>query len=174
MASKTINICLVGGQGVGKTTFMLRHMTGQFLEVPSHNRNVDESYNLPFHFNKCGLITFKVTVCNTSEALEKCVIKTNPDVYAIMFDATHPHGIIRWYNRILKHCSDQEPIAILRTQIDRVSKPDALMFELRDLKRVCSVQDVSAKSMYNFERPFLDVARQLLDDNALEMIGYGF
>ncbi|CAL6327105.1 unnamed protein product [Bathycoccus prasinos] len=147
----TFKLVLVGDGGTGKTTFVKRHLTGEFEKkyLPTVGVAVH-----PLDFNtNCGPIRFD---CWDTAGQEKfgglrdgyyihgqCAI--------IMFDVTSRttyKNVPTWHRDITRVCEDI-PIVLCGNKVDVRNRQNLQYYEL------------SAKSNYNFEKPFLYLARKL-------------
>ncbi|CAL6328388.1 unnamed protein product [Bathycoccus prasinos] len=144
----TFKLVLVGDGGTGKTTFVKRHLTGEFEKkyLPTVGVAVH-----PLDFNtNCGPIRFD---CWDTAGQEKfgglrdgyyihgqCAI--------IMFDVTSRttyKNVPTWHRDITRVCEDI-PIVLCGNKVDVRNR---------------QYYELSAKSNYNFEKPFLYLARKL-------------
>ncbi|KAJ1529120.1 GTP-binding nuclear protein gsp1/Ran, partial [Cladochytrium tenue] len=147
-----------GDGGTGKTTFVKRHMTGEFEKKYVATLGV-EVHPLTFHTN-FGPICF-----NTWDTIQgQCAI--------IMFDVTQRityKNVPNWHRDLVRVC-DNIPIVLCGNKVDmkdRKVKAKAITFHR---KKNLQYYDISAKSNYNFEKPFLWLARKLIDNPALEFV----
>lgn len=154
---------LVGDGGVGKTTFVKRHLTGEFEK--KYNATVGVEVH-PLKFNTTrGEIVFNVWDTAGQEKFGglrdgyyiqgQCAI--------LMFDVTARttySNIPTWHRDIVRVC-DNIPIVLCGNKVDvldRQVRPKQITFHR---KKNLQYYDVSAKSNYNFEKPFLWLARKL-------------
>jgi GTP-binding nuclear protein Ran len=163
---------LVGDGGVGKTTFVKRHMTGEFEKKYVATLGV-EVHPLLFHTNR-GPIVFNVWDTAGQEKLGglrdgyyiqgQCAI--------IMFDVTSRityKNVPNWHRDLTRVC-ENIPIVLVGNKVeikDRKVKAKQITFHR---KKNLQYYDVSAKSNYNFEKPFLWLARKLAGDNNLQFV----
>jgi GTP-binding nuclear protein Ran len=165
-------LVLVGDGGVGKTTFVKRHMTGEFEKKYVATLGV-EVHPLLFHTNR-GPIVFNVWDTAGQEKLGglrdgyyiqgQCAI--------IMFDVTSRityKNVPNWHRDLTRVC-ENIPIVLVGNKVeikDRKVKAKQITFHR---KKNLQYYDVSAKSNYNFEKPFLWLARKLAGDNNLQFV----
>lgn len=89
-----------------------------------------------------------------------------------MFDVTSRQtykNVPNWYRDIVRVC-ENIPIVLTGNKVDvleRAVKAKQITFHR---KRNLQYYDISAKSNYNFERPFLWLARKLANDNNLAFV----
>ncbi|CAD2217317.1 GTP-binding protein nuclear protein Ran [Angomonas deanei] len=165
-------LILVGDGGTGKTTFVKRHMTGEFEKRYVATVGV-EVHPLTFHTN-CGTICFN---CWDTAGQEKfgglrdgyyiegqCAI--------IMFDVTSRNtykNVPNWYRDITRVC-DKIPIVLVGNKVDCADRQvKAKMINFHH-KKGLQYYDVSAKSNYNFEKPFVWLAKSLARSPDLQLV----
>merc|ERR1712110_507414 len=159
----------VGDGGVGKTTLVKRHLTGEFEKKYVATLGV-EVHPLVFHTNR-GPIRFNVWDTAGQEKFGglrdgyyiqgQCAI--------IMFDVTSRltyKNVPTWYRDLVRVC-ETIPIVLCGNKVDvksRQIKPRQVTFHR---KKNLQYHEISAKSNYNFEKPFLYLARKLMGDDRL-------
>jgi len=166
-------LVLVGDGGVGKTTLVKRHLTGEFERkyVPTLGVEVH-----PLHFQtNYGEIVFNVWDTAGQEKLgglrEGYYIKGQCAI--IMFDVTGRvtyKNVPGWYRDITRTC-DVIPIVLVGNKCDvkdRAVKAKQIQFHK---KRNLQYYDISARSNWNHEKPFLWLARRLTNQPALVFVG---
>jgi len=170
--SVAFKLVLVGDGGVGKTTFVKRHLTGEFEKKYVATLGV-EVHPLAFTTNR-GPITFNVWDTAGQEKFGglrdgyyiqgQCAI--------IMFDVTSRityKNVPTWHKDLVRVC-ENIPIVLCGNKVDikdRKVKAKAITFHR---KKNLQYYDISAKSNYNFEKPFLWLARKLAGDPNLEFV----
>merc|ERR1719478_1386940 len=164
---------LVGDGGVGKTTFVKRHVTGEFEKKYVATIGV-EVHPLPFDTGR-GRICFNVWDTAGQEKFGglrdgyyiqgQCAI--------IMFDVTGRityKNVPVWYRDLMRVC-ENIPIVLVGNKVDvkeRQVKAKNIQFHR---KRNLQYYDLSARSNYNFEKPFLWLARRLTNQPNLQFVG---
>ena len=158
--SATINCVFLGAPGVGKTSFFYRHSTGQFFAQPPEKSG---PASLTFNSNQgkitfaiwdkdlpaeadCALLFFSVT---DSESYRK-----TKEIYEAQ---TETFGLI--------------PTILCGNKVDqkfREVKPRQIRFHKEVGITYC---DISAKSCFNYDKPFLYLARQVLQSPGLIFAG---
>ena len=155
MDSVSITCGFYGASGVGKSTFILRHKTGEF-NTTSYLSKIDTV--LPFYTSR-GLINVR------------CVEDCNPiniDCAIVLFDDRNtPHhatGIIE----MLK-CTGLTNIILCWSKSDMIRVKDNNYNRITDMISRYGIvfYDISAKSNYNFGKPFLHCMRKRTNDNTL-------
>uniref|UniRef100_A0A0E0FPF8 GTP-binding nuclear protein n=1 Tax=Oryza nivara TaxID=4536 RepID=A0A0E0FPF8_ORYNI len=163
---------VVGKGGLCKTTFVKRHLTGEFEKKYEPTIGV-EVHPLDF-FTNCGKIRF---YCWDTAGQEKfgglrdgyyihgqCAI--------IMFDVTSRltyKNVPTWHRDLCRVC-ENIPIVLCGNKVDvknRQVKAKQVTFHR---KKNLQYYEVSAKSNYNFEKPFLYLARKLAGDGNLHFV----
>jgi len=165
-------LVLVGDGGVGKTTFVKRHLTGEFEKRYVATRGVIV-YPLRF-FTNAGPIVFNVWDTAGQEKfgglrdgyyiMGQCAI--------IMFDLTARityKNVPNWYRDLTRVC-EGIPIVLCGNKMEvkdknRKVKPRHITFQR---KKNIQYYDISAKVNYNFEKPFLYLTRKLAGNNEIE------
>jgi len=160
-------LVLVGDGGVGKTTFVKRHRTGEFEKKYIATMGVEVN-PLPF-FTNLGPIVFN---CWDTAGQEKFGglrdgYYIGGQAAIIMFDVTTRvtyKSVPHWHKDLTRVC-ENIPIVLCGNKIDckdRKVKPKDIQFHR---KKNLQYYDISAKSNYNFEKPFLYILRKLTDQN---------
>ena len=171
-AKPTFKLVLVGDGGVGKTTFVKRHLTGEFEKKYVATLGV-EVHPLEFHTNR-GQLVFNVWDTAGQEKFGglrdgyyiqgQCAI--------IMFDVTSRityKNVPNWHRDMVRVC-ENIPIVLVGNKVDvkeRKVKAKQITFHR---KKNLQYYDISAKSNYNFEKPFLWLARKLVGDPNLSFV----
>jgi len=159
----SFKLVLVGDGGVGKTTFVKRHLTGEFERKYVATLGVEVR---PLDFNtNFGCLRFNVWDTAGQEKFGglrdgyyiggQCAI--------VMFDVTARttyKNVPNWHRDLVRVC-EQIPIVLVGNKVDikdRKVKARQVVFHR---KRNLPYYDISAKSNYNYEKPFLWIARKL-------------
>ena len=171
---KTFKICFIGGPDTGKTTFIQRHKDGQFVRnyVPTVGVDVQ---SLIFHTN-AGQYCLKIWDTAGQEKF-----KGLGDAYylhsdgAIAFYTSHSVNLTKQCVKDFIRVCDQVPIINVWNKTD-------LAEEAQFVKKCARIDNstivqgrrttylVSARSNYNFEKPFLEILRQLTKNPQLQLI----
>lgn len=165
-------LVLVGDGGTGKTTFVKRHLTGEFEKKYVATLGV-EVHPLVFYTNY-GAIRFDVWDTAGQEKFGglrdgyyiggHCAI--------IFFDVTSRvtyKNVPNWH-RDLVRVLENVPIVLCGNKVDikdRKVKAKQITFHR---KKNLQYYDISAKSNYNFEKPFLWLARKITGNANLEFV----
>jgi len=159
-------LILVGDGGVGKTTFVKRHRTGEFEKKYIATMGVEVN-PLPFSTN-LGRVIFN---CWDTAGQEKFGglrdgYYIGGQAAIIMFDVTARvtyKSVPMWHKDLTRVC-EGIPIVLCGNKIDckdRKVKPKDIQFHR---KKNLQYYDISAKSNFNFEKPFLYIFRKLAGD----------
>lgn len=143
--------------GVGKTTFVKRHKTGEFEKKYIATMGV-EVHPLLFH-TTLGPVIFN---CWDTAGQEKMGglrdgYYIGGQAAIIMFDVTSRvsyKSVPHWHKDLVRIC-ENIPIVLTGNKVDvkdRKVKPKDIFFHR---KKNLQYYDISAKSNYNFEKPFL-------------------
>ncbi|KAJ3277522.1 GTP-binding nuclear protein gsp1/Ran [Borealophlyctis nickersoniae] len=176
----TFKLVLVGDGGTGKTTFVKRHLTGEFEKKYVATLGV-EVHPLQFHTN-FGPICFNTwDTCLSTKAPFQGQEKFGGlrDGYyiqgqcaIIMFDVTSRityKNVPNWHRDLVRVC-ENIPIVLCGNKVDikeRKVKAKNITFHR---KKNLQYYDISAKSNYNFEKPFLWLARKLVGNANLDFV----
>jgi len=172
MQAPTFKLILIGDGGTGKTTFVKRHLTGEFEKKYIPTLGV-EVHPLTFHTN-CGPIVFN---CWDTAGQEKFGglrdgYYIQGQAAIILFDVTSRmtyKNVPNWHRDVVRVC-ENIPIVLCGNKVDlkdRKVKAKQITFHR---KRNLQYYDISAKSNYNFEKPFLWLARKLVGEPNLVFV----
>ena len=165
-------LVLVGDGGVGKTTFVKRHATGEFEKQYNATIGV-EVRPMPFFTSK-GQIKFNVWDTAGQEKLGglRDGYYIGGQCGIIMFDVTSRityQNVPKWYKDLVRVC-DNIPICLVGNKVDvkdRKVKAKQITFHR---KKSLQYYDISAKSNYQFEKPFVWLLRKLTNEPGLGLV----
>ncbi|KAI8167683.1 GTP-binding nuclear protein GSP1/Ran [Colletotrichum sp. SAR 10_71] len=154
------------------TTFVKRHLTGEFEKKYMATLGV-EVHPLGFTTN-FGQIQFDVWDTAGQEKFGglRDGYYINGQCGIIMFDVTSRityKNVPNWHRDLVRVC-ENIPIVLCGNKVDvkeRKVKAKTITFHR---KKNLQYYDISAKSNYNFEKPFLWLARKLVGNPALEFV----
>jgi GTP-binding nuclear protein Ran len=156
----TFKCVLVGDAGVGKTSLIRRHLTGEFVQV--YDATFGVSIN-PLVFNTTsGPIRFYVWGTHYVQA----------DCAIVMFDLTSRisyNNCRDWIAKVRNICGDI-PIILVGNKFDiadRKVMPNDINLH-REINAL--YYDISVKSNYQFEKPFLGLAQMLMRDANIQLV----
>ncbi|KAJ1961286.1 GTP-binding nuclear protein gsp1/Ran [Dispira parvispora] len=171
-APPTYKLILVGDGGTGKTTFVKRHLYGEFEARYISTIGV-EIRSLTFHTNQ-GPLCFNVY--DTAGQEKWGGLRDNyyqgSDCGIIMFDVTSRityKNVPNWYRDVARICP-QIPLVLCGNKVDikeRKVKPASITFHR---KKEIPYYDISAKSNFNYEKPFLWLAKKMLQHSNLQFV----
>ena len=165
----TFKLVIVGDGGTGKTAFVKRHISGEFEKKYIPTIGV-EVHPMKFYTN-CGEIQFNVW--DTAGQEKYGGLRDGYYIQAqcaiIMFDVTarETYKNVQVWHRDLTRVCENIPICLVGNKCDlkdRKVKPRQITFHR---KKNLQYYDISAKSNYNFEKPFLWIARKLAGNENL-------
>ena len=159
-------LVMVGDGSVGKTTFVKRHVTGEFDKVYKPTKGVEVTSII--YYTNHGPIRFNIWDTAGQEKLGKLreCYYIGADCAIIMFDLTTRtsyNNVPKWYKDLTKIC-ENIPIVLVGNKADvkeRKLKARQINFHRR---RNLQYYDVSAKSNYQFAKPFEWLLRALTGD----------
>ncbi|KAI9892066.1 MAG: GTP-binding nuclear protein gsp1/Ran [Vezdaea aestivalis] len=171
-STPSFKLVLVGDGGTGKTTFVKRHKTGEFEKKYIATLGV-EVHPLGFTTN-LGEINFDVWDTAGQEKFGglRDGYYINGQCGIIMFDVTSRityKNVPNWHRDLVRVC-ENVPIVLTGNKVDvkeRKVKAKTITFHR---KKNLQYYDISAKSNYNFEKPFLWLARKLVGNASLEFV----
>ncbi|XP_069134536.1 GTP-binding nuclear protein Ran-like [Argopecten irradians] len=166
----TFKLIVVGDGGVGKTTFVKRHLTGEFEKKYIATIGA-EVHPMKFYTTR-GTIQFNVwdTAGQEIHGRLRDGYYIQGQCAIIMFDVTSRityRNVPDWYRDLSRVC-ENIPMVLCGNKVDvKDRKVPAKLIKFHR-KHNLQYYDMSAKSNYNFEKPFLWLARQLVGDPQLQ------
>ena len=165
-------LVLIGDGGVGKTTFVKRHLTGEYEKRYIATVGV-EVHPLRFATSR-GTVVFSVWDTAGQEKLSglRDGYYIGGQCGIIMFDVTSRityKNVPKWHRDLVRVC-ENVPIVLVGNKVDvkdRKVKAKQITYHRRHNLQYF---DVSAKSNYQFEKPFLWLARRLSGDAGLTIV----
>lgn len=163
MQTPEFKLVLVGDGGTGKSTFVKRHIEGSFERKYVATLGV-EVRPLRF-FTNHGQVVFNIWDTAGQEKFGglRDGYYIQGECAIIMFDVTsritYKH-VPNWYRDLTRVC-DNIPIVLVGNKVDikdRKVKARQVTFHR---KRNLPYYDISAKSNYNYEKPFLWLLRKI-------------
>lgn len=169
---RKFKVVLVGDGGVGKTAFVHRHLGKDFLTPYIATMGV-EVRGLRF-YTSVGEVILNIWDTAGQEKFGgyREGYYNGVDAALIMFDVTAKctyRSVPKWYSDI-RMIGPDIPIVLTGNKIDcksRVVKPKDINFH-----REVNLQyyDISVKSNYNADKPFLYLIRRLLGDDSIYFV----
>jgi GTP-binding nuclear protein Ran len=162
-------LLLVGESGVGKTTFIKRHLIGEEF-VQRHVCTVGcDVYQLSF--NNIRYNVYDIAGKSDFIGLPDGYF-VNSDCAIIMIDNTktytHNKNNAIYWRRDIVRITDNIPILLVMNKADEISEysenTKMTQYRLRGIAEKCNAFDyctISAKSKYNFESPFNKMTNKL-------------
>jgi len=165
-------LVLCGDGGTGKTTFVKRHITGEFEKKYIATLGV-EVHPMVFCTSH-GKIRFQVWDTAGQEKLS--ALRDGYYIGAhcgiIMFDVCSRvtyKNVTKWYKELTRVC-EGIPIVLVGNKVDvddRKVKAKQILFPR---KYGIQYYDISAKSNYQFEKPFLWLLKKLIGEPNLTLV----
>jgi GTP-binding nuclear protein Ran len=171
MKNRTFKLLLVGDGGVGKSTFVKRHLTGEYDRKYIPTTGV-EIHCLVFETNR-GKVCFDIWDTAGQEKFGGLM-----DGYFIgghgtilMFDTTNKtsyNSLKNFYNNVNNICG-KIPSVLCGNKIDNTKDKNVHNVTFHT-KHDMDYFEISSRNNYNFEKPFLSLARKLTNDPTLIFI----
>ncbi len=168
--TKELNVALIGDSGVGKSTLLNRLTTGEFEKKYTPTLEQTDVI-LRFTCKGADQKTFDLTMKvrdyggQLKYSPPSPMFSENCDAAIVMFDVTNEstyQNVKFWTNKFFLE-KPEAPTVVCGNKVDvkdRRVRPDSISGH----QYYC---DISAKSNYNFEKPFLAVVRKCLGDNKI-------
>ena len=165
-------LVLCGDGGTGKTTFVKRHLTGEFEK--RYISTIGAEVHPIVFCTSCGNIKFEVWDTAGQEKLA-CLrdgYYIGADCAIIMFDVCNRityKNVPNWHKQLNRVC-EGIPIVLVGNKVDvpdRKVKARQIIFPR---KHGIQYYDISAKTNYQFEKPFLWLLRKLIGDPNLNLV----
>ncbi len=160
MSTYKINAIFIGDESVGKTTFLKRHLTGEFIK--SYNKTEEiKTYELNFN-TEIGVVSFNITDLPAHLTFSDSAVKyfLNLNVCFVFYSLTDSKSTekIPLYIEEVRKYNPKIKIILCGNKADVKNdcKPYFSYFPRENYEFF-----VSAKSNYNFEKPFLYAVRLL-------------
>lgn len=173
MAQNHFKIVLVGNSAVGKTAFIERHISGKFVSEYTPTIGVDVR-QLVFKTNY-GYVNFDVWDCAGKKEFEGLGdgYYINADGCIAMFSVTSKVSytdIPSWIN-VVNGVVGKIPTIVCGNFTDKLVRAvSPKSITIHHNNGADSYFDVSAKSTYNYEKPFLFLARALMKKTDLHFV----
>ena len=165
-------LILCGDGGTGKTTFVKRHLTGEFEKKYIVTLGV-EVHPMDF-YTSIGKIRFMVWDTAGQEKLaclrDGYYIDANCAI--IMFDVGSRityKNVPKWFKDISRVC-DNIPIVLVGNKVDLADRKVKARQILFPRKHGIQYYDISAKSNYQFEKPFVWLLKKLTNEPQLTLV----
>lgn len=167
----SFKVVMVGDGGCGKTTFITRHLTGEFTKNYIATIGV-KIVDIPFVMNVPGEgernVTLNIWDCAGQEKFSVLSEEYYRDASGviIMFDVTSKvsyRNVNSWYRKV-RAVLPTVPIILCGNKVDcsqeRKVLPQDIVFHRQH--SILAYYDISAKSNYNYDKPFLRLIRKFL------------
>lgn len=170
----TFKVSLIGAERVGKTTFLKRWTTGEFEKDYEATAGVKV---VPLSFNTSrGRIILNVWDCAGDPnlvGLEDAYWLQSHAIF-LMFDVTNFASfetIKKRFEEVHRLYSDPT-VVVCGNKVDRLRQREVSINSILNWKKDKNFHyyDLSAKSNYNFEKPWLTLLRKLTGDSDLRFV----
>ncbi|KAL3745079.1 hypothetical protein ACJRO7_014224 [Eucalyptus globulus] len=162
-------LLIVGDPGTGKTTFLNRHLTGEFVRKYEPTTDV-EPHSLDFPTNRGGTIWFDCL--DTPGQVLRDGYYIGVQCAIIMFDVTAGSSYTNipvWHRDLCRVC-ENIPIVVCGNKVDGENRQvEARQFTFGRRNNL-QHYEISARNMYNLKEPFLYLARELVGDPNLHFV----
>lgn len=166
--ANTFKIVLIGPTNVGKTTFLHRHLNGQFLteHIPTLGVEVHPLHFATSHRDVCLNVWDCAGDDNFGGLRDGYYIQAHGGIVMADLTCTNFSGqITPWLEDLYRVCPSI-PVVVCGNKVDekerKISANEiATWLHSGPFQRGVHYYDVSARSNYNFEKPFLELVRQL-------------
>lgn len=189
MPAAEFRLALVGDSGVGKTSFLRRHITGEFQHKHAPTDGC-EKHCLTFGTN-CGDLQF--SVCDIAgaptgnggsqhflaESLRRTLL-IGSHAAIVMFRACDPTSctnVVRYCSEIMQLCGTIPVVVVANSEDESQTNAEVKSNIVRDGMlssiRAMNIQSyqVSVSIDLNLEKPFLWLARRLVNQPLLHFVG---
>lgn len=171
---KSYKVAVLGDAKVGKSAFIRKHCTGEFIWEYRATSGVDVR-SLSFHLSDSSDIKFTIWDIAGQSSSEQIKENLNDcDAVIIVCDMSQKttyESAIKVYYSMARSLFPDIPIVILGNKVDLLFTHTRQNLTSKEIKRVLPQDvhfyDYSAKSNYNFEKPFLYIMRKIKNDENL-------
>lgn len=166
---KFFKVVLIGDGGVGKTTFIKRHMTGEFEKKYMPTLGV-EVHPLDFHTSH-GRIVFNIWDTAGQEKFGGLRDGYYIGAHAfILFASTVKSNTLAWLKDIRRLCPTIPGVLVWNKCDITEHRSIPEWFSVMAAYNELPLYSVSAKSNFNFAEPFLSLAATLMNEPHLQFI----
>lgn len=161
--SKVYEIVLIGDGGVGKTALVDRHMGRKY----GHQYSPADGINvIPLQFNTSNG-NYILNIWNIISAPGEQKFFEDADGFIVMFDVTNHYSYIGVFNIATYVKEIGKPMVICGNKCDLADKPGVMKLKDIDIgtRFDCPFWLTSAKTNYNFEKPFMEIIRMVSGQN---------
>lgn len=156
IAPQSRTILLVGDRGVGKTSYIRRLSTGQFLSAYYATTNILE-HVLNFEVSKGSI--YKVSIIETYGKINNIenLVNNNVNIIFLMFNKSTSNSVPSRI-QILKRIFPTIKIIVIKNMTDLSTE---LNIKNKTLIRFLADKyiEISVKSCYNYEKPILEAIK---------------
>eukprot|EP01125_Pyxidicula_operculata_P016867 TRINITY_DN5844_c0_g1_i1.p1 TRINITY_DN5844_c0_g1~~TRINITY_DN5844_c0_g1_i1.p1 ORF type:complete len:214 (+),score=46.89 TRINITY_DN5844_c0_g1_i1:73-714(+) len=171
MNQTEFKVVLIGDGAVGKSAFVEKHTSGAFLRkyFPTIGVNV---VVMDWWTTK-GKVDLKVwdTAGQEKFGALRDAYYIGGDAGIIMFDVTSRityKNVPNWYRDMIRVC-ENIPIVIVGNKVDVKDRKVAPKHITFHRKKGLQYYDISVRSNFNYEKPFIYLLRKLMKDEQLQL-----
>ena len=168
----TFKVVVIGEGGVGKSSWVQRYLSPGFQKKYIATMGVEvASLNLMTNY---GLVKFNIWDCAGQEKLGglREGYYLGADCAIIMFDVTSRityKNILKWYKDVYRICKNV-PVVLVGNKVEsncRKVETKDITFHKGKFMQYC---ELSGRSGYQYEKPFLLLLRMLALNNTIELL----
>lgn len=159
-------IVLSGDAGVGKTAILTRYLTGNFVQQYIPTEGFESRSHLRFQTNR-GTYVLDIWDLPGQEKLSTPDMKFDGSI--LMFDLSCKNSyenVQSWYNKLLNCCPDGTVVLCGNKYDSKYKRVKPEEIDSQDLQ----YYNISSRTGYNVEKPFLYLLRQLSGYQDLEIV----
>jgi GTP-binding nuclear protein Ran len=166
---ETLKVLLVGDHNVGKSSYINRCVTGDF----NNRKNGQSINNMIINTNKGDFCLNIYKISEQKHITELKNIKIDAVIY--MFDTTNEkslNSIDKWIEEVNKYDGSLPSILVgNKFDIVNIKNTEKLYKNIIKIIRKHNIlyYNISAKTNYNFEKPYLNILRSLTNDEELNL-----
>ncbi|KAH0569399.1 GTP-binding nuclear protein RAN/TC4 [Spironucleus salmonicida] len=169
MSVPTFKLIIVGDGATGKTTYVQRHVSGEFRRQYIATIGV-EVRSLPFYTSQ-GEVHFEVYDTAGQEKFGglRDGYYVNAKACFLFFDVTSRNtykNVENWYNDVVRIVQDI-PMVLVGNKCDQKNREVRTQSVSFHRNKGIDYVEISAKSNYNYEVPFLIICKKLANDPTL-------
>jgi GTP-binding nuclear protein Ran len=165
-------IVVLGEGGVGKTTFVLRHETGEFRRRYEPTKGC-AVVQIPF-FTTHGEVIVDIWDTAGQEKLGglRDGYYINAHAAILMFDVASrdTYKKVAQWHRDIARVAGNIPMVLVGNKVDIKDRKVRTKTVTFHRKKNLSFFEMSAKSNYNIEKPFVSLLRSLFGDKTLQLV----
>jgi GTP-binding nuclear protein Ran len=167
----TFKVCILGNARVGKSTFIKRHITGEYDKnyIPTIGVEV---HPLVFHTTR-GIIKLNLWDCAGEPRYcglgDSYYFKADAALLLFSLDIRKSYDDLNKWYQAFNRVAPNVPICVMGNKYDLAENYISnLTFHSSESEMFKNFYYTSGKTNYNFEKPFLCLLRNLMKDDTLQ------